>query len=855
MSELRERFLFARSTSGVAAEASQRRSWIACFLETRDARFYQEAVFDQGAVMDTLWQDVRYGARMLLKKPSFAVPAILALALGIGANSAIFSVVNGVLLRPLPYEEPERLVLIQANNPQQKIKQAPTSLPDFLDWREQASVFEQIAVFSRWNTVLTGGDEPERLSTGFVSSNFFSTAGVKPIIGRAFSDEENRTEAEPVVVVSSGLWKRRFGADANLIGQSITLSGKSGTVIGIMPDLFNDLVGSVDVWLPIALNTNDWVRDSRELQVLGRLKQGVTLKQADAEMSTIAARLEEAYPKSNAGWGANVISLHSSIVGDVRAPLWIMLGAVFFVLLIACANVANLLLARAVTRHKEVAIRTALGASRPRIIRQLLTESLLLSAIGGALGLLLAVWGIKLLVAISPDEIPRMSEINLDGRVLTFAVVVSLVTGLIFGLVPALQASKLNLNESLKEGGRGSTEGLHHNRIRSLLIVSELALALVLLVGAGLLIKSFIRLQSVYPGFNAENVLTVQLALPQSRYRSPQSRVAFFDQLMSRLESVPGAQSAGLTLNLPLNGGGISAWHGVIHAGRPITPEETIQTENRIISPGYFRTMNIPLLKGRELTAQDNRQDASPVVIVSDTLARQLWPDEDPIGKRIQFGHDEPFAREVVGVVGDIKRNGFESTDDMATYITYAQQPWTNMVIVARAASDPMSLAGSIKSAVQAVDKDQPIHNIKTLDTISANSTSQRRFNLLLIGVFASVALALAAVGIYGVMSYSVTQRTHEIGIRMALGATSTDVLRLVVGQGLILAFIGIGIGIGAALAVTQIMDSLLYGVSATDPITFVITAALLTGIALAASFIPARRAARVDPMIALRYE
>jgi putative ABC transport system permease protein len=841
--------MFMRLTGGGAVGASQRRSSIARFLEIRYPRF------NQGAVMETLWQDVRYGARMLFKKPGFAAPAILALALGIGANSAIFSVINGVLLRPLPYEEAERLVLVQANNPQQKISQAPTSLPDFLDWREQASVFEQLAVFSRWNTVLTGGDEPERLSTGFVSSNFFSTAGVKPILGRAFSDEENRTEAEPAVVVSQGLWKRRFGADANLIGQTITLNGKSSMVIGIMPDLFNDLVGSVDVWLPIALNTNDWVRESRELQVLGRLKHGVTLKQADTEMSAIAARLEEAYPKSNDGWGAGVISLHSSIVGDVRAALWIILGAVCFVLLIACANVANLLLARAVTRQKEVAIRTALGASRLRIIRQFLTESLLLSTIGGAFGLLLAVWGIKLLVAIGPDSIPRMSEINLDGRVLMFVCGVSLLTGLIFGLVPALQASKLSLNESLKEGGRGSSDGLRHNRIRSLLIVSELALALVLLVGAGLLIKSFIRLQSVNPGFNPEKVLTVQLALPQSRYRSPQSRVAFFDQLMSRLESLPGAQSAGLTLNLPLNGGGISSWHGVVHDGRPITLEETTQTENRIISPSYFRALGIPLLKGREFTAQDNRKDASPVVIVSDTLAGQMWPDEDPVGKRIQFGYDESFAREVIGVVGDIKRQGFESTGDMATYIPYAQQPWTNMVIVARSASDPMSLAGAIKSAVQEVDKDQPVHNIKTLDTIIANSTSQRRFNLLLLGVFAAVALILAAVGIYGVISYSVTQRTHEIGIRMAVGAGQRDILRLVVGKAMTLAVAGVAIGLVASFALTRLMESLLFGVSATDLATFAVTSLLLTGVALGASFVPARRATKVDPTIALRYE
>jgi putative ABC transport system permease protein len=805
--------------------------------------------------MDTLIQDLRYGIRTLLKNRSFTAVAVLALALGIGANTAIFSVVNAVLLRPLPYDDPERLVLIETNNPQQKIKQAPTSLPDFLDWRDQNSVFERVSAFSRWSSVLTGGDEPERLSTGFVSVNFFSTLGVNPIAGRAFSDGEELPGTEPVVVVSSGLWKRRFGSDPGLVGQTITLDGKSGTVIGIVPDLFNDMVGQVDVWLPIILKLEDEARDNRGLRVVGRLKSDVSPKQADAEMSAIAARLQESYPQSNAGWGANIISLHASIVGDVRAALLILLGAVCFVLLIACANVANLLLARAATRQKEVAIRTALGASRPRIIRQLLTESVLLSAVGGAFGLLLAVWGVKLLIAISPDDIPRVSEINLDGRVLIFAVVISLLTGLIFGLAPALQASKLNLNESLKEGGRGSSEGFHRNRIRSLLVVSELALALVLLIGAGLLIKSFIRLQSVNPGFNSENVLTEQLSLPYNRYRTRQSRVAFFDQLMSRLESLPGVQSAGLTLNLPLNGGGVSAWHGVVLEGRPITLEETTQTENRIISPSYFRTMGIRLLQGREFTAQDNRQDAPPVVIVSDTLASRFWPGEDPVGKRIQFGHDESFAREVVGVVGDIKRFGLESSDDWATYIPYAQQPWTNMVIVARAASDPASLAGAIKGAVQAVDKDQPIHNIKTLDTVIANSTSQRRFNLLLLGAFASVALVLAAVGIYGVMSYSVTQRRHEIGIRMALGATSMDVLKLVVGQGLMLALIGVSIGVGAAFAVTQVLESFLYGVSATDPLTFAGTALLLAAVAVMASFIPARRATKVDPCVALRYE
>ena len=805
--------------------------------------------------MDTLFQDLRYAVRTLLKNRSFTAVAVLALALGIGANTAIFSVVNAVLLRPLPYDEPDRLVLIETNNPQQKIKQAPTSLPDFLDWSEQQSAFQQIAAFSRWSTVLTGGGEPERLSTGFVSGGLFSTLGVKPIHGRTFSDGEDLPGAETVLVVSSGLWKRRFGSDPGLVGQTITLDGKSGTVIGIVPDLFNDLVGKVDVWLPLVRDTNEWPRDSRGLRVVGRLKPGVSLKQADTDISGIAARLQEQYPKENAGWGADVVSLHGSIVGDVRAPLLILLGAVGFVLLIACANVANLLLARAATRQKEVAIRTALGASRPRIIRQLLTESTLLALVGGAFGVLLAVWGIRLLIAISPDDIPRVNEINLDGRVLIFAVVVSLLTGLVFGIAPAFQASKLNLNESLKEGGRGSSEGFRRNRIRSLLVVSELALALVLLIGAGLLIKSFIRLQSVSPGFNPENVLTVGLSLPNGKYRARQSRVAFFDQLMSRLESLPGAQSAALTLNLPLSGGGVSSWHGVVLEGHPIIPEETTQTENRIISPSYFRTMGIPLLKGREFTPQDNRQDAPPVVAVSDTVAKRLWPDEDPIGKQLRFGNDEPFAREVVGVVGDIKRFGLDSSDDFATYVPYAQQPWTNMLIVARATSDPTSLAVAIKGAVQEVDKDQPIHNITTLEKVVANSTSQRRFNLLLLGVFASVALILAAVGIYGVMSYSVTQRTHEIGIRMALGATPTDVLRLIVGQGLTLALIGVSIGIGAAFAVTQVLESLLYGVSATDPMTFAGTALLLGAVALAASFIPARRATKVDPMVALRYE
>jgi predicted permease len=805
--------------------------------------------------MDTLTQDLRYALRTLLKSRTFTAVALLALALGIGANTAIFTVVNAVLLRPLPYKDPDRLVLIQTNNPPQKIKQAPTSWPDFLDWSDQNSVFEEMAAFSRWSTIITSGNEPERLPTGFVSGNFFSTLGVNPVAGRAFSEGEDLAGAEPVVVLGSGLWKRRFGSDPSLVGQTVTLSGKAYTVIGIAPDLFKDLSGQVDAWLPIIRDADGESRDNRELRAIGRLKPGVSREQADAEMGAIAARLQESYPKTNAGWGANVAALHESIVGDVRAPLWILLGAVCFVLLIACANVANLLLARAAGRRKEVAIRTALGASRPRIIRQLLTESLLLSAAGGAAGLLLAVCGARLLVAISPDDIPRLSEINLDGRVLIFACVVSLATGLVFGLAPALQASKLNLNESLKEGARGSSEGFRRNRVRSLLVISELALALVLLIGAGLLIKSFIRVRSVDPGFNPEGILTVELSLPYKKYRLPQARVAFFDELMARLESLPGAQSAGLTLNLPLNGGGISAWHGVVLEGHPITPEEMTQTENRIISPSYFRTMGIPLLKGREFTAQDNRQDAPHIVTVSDTLAKRLWPDEDPIGKRIRFGHDEPFAREVVGVVGDVKRFGLEGAEDWATYVPYAQQPWTEMVIVARAASEPASLAGAIKAAVQAVDKDQPIHNAKTLDAIIANSTSQRRFNLLLLAVFAAVALILAAVGIYGVMSYSVTRRTHEIGIRMALGATPRDVLGMIVGQGLALASVGVGVGVAAAYGVTRVLESLLYGVSPTDPLTFAATALLLASVAVAASFIPARRATRVDPMVALRYE
>ena len=804
--------------------------------------------------MQTLMQDLRYGSRMLWKNPGFTIIAVLALALGIGANTAIFSVVNAVLLRPLSYPDSARIIWIEANNTAKGITESNVSPPDFADWSAQNHVFEQMAAFASGGAILSRGDEPERVRTTAASASFFTLFKTQPVIGRAFSEQEDRAGGEPVVVLSYGLWQRRFGADPNLICSKLTLSGKSTTVIGIMPPGF-DFPTQTEVWVPLALDASTERRDNRYLQAIARLKTGVTVEQAQAEINVISNRLGQEYAETNSGWGVSLSTVHERMVGEVRPSLLLLLGAVTFVLLIACANVANLLLARAAARQKEIAIRTALGAGRLRVIRQLLTESVLLSALGGALGLLLSVWLTDLLIAISPANTPRFDEIKLDARVLVFTLAVTVLTGLIFGLAPALQASQPDLNEALKEGGRGSSEGYRRNRLRGLLMVSEIALSFLLLAGAGLLIKSFLRLRDVNPGFNPEHVLTMRLAPLSTKYPKGQQKVEFFRQVLERIRTLPGVESAGAVLSLPLGGDTFNVGRSFIREGRPMTPEESANASYLVATPDYFRVMQIPLITGRAFSEQDS-EESPKVVIINETMARRFWSSENPIGKRMTIWRDEKFPREIVGVVGDTKPSTLGGEPAPQMYVPHAQDAgWGAMTLVIRTATEPTTLIGTVRQEILSFDKSQPVYNIKTMNDVVSTSLAASRISMLLISVFAGVALLLAMLGIYGITAYYVTQRTHEIGIRMALGAQTGDVLRLVIKQGMLLALIGLGIGLVAAFALTRVMASLLYGVSATDPVTFSVVSALLIVVALIACLVPARKATKVDPMVALRYE
>ena len=826
--------------------------------------------------MDSILHDIRYGVRTLVRAPGFTAVVIIVLALGIGANTAIFTVVNAVLLRSLPYPDSDHLVMLWETNPrfQIGIDTLPVTAGDFVDWKEQNDVFEHISAFGARRFNLTGMGEPEQIGGVSVSANFFRLMGVEPIssppsggryAGRAFRDEDAQPGAGHVVVISYALWQRRFAGQLDVIGKTLTLDGESYTVIGVAPEGFQfprakelpyfvGVATQTDLWKPMTLS-DDFINKKRidhQLCVIARLKPGVTTERAQAVMTAIAARLEQSLPDSNQGVGVRVVPLAEQVTGNVRPALLVLMSAVALVLLIACANIANLMLARSLARHKEFAIRTALGASRGRVVRQLLTEALLLSLTSALLGTLLSLWGVKAMLSLFGENLPRVHEISVDVRVLGFTVAIALLTSVLFGLTPALQASKLNLNESLKEGARGVSGGARHNQVRSALVISEVALSLVLLVGAGLAIKSLAGLLNVDPGFKADNTITMRIALLGSKYPTDR-QIAFFQEVNRRVEALAGVQSIGLISSAPLSGG---VYAGGFSIEDKTTSDENLAADRRMISPDYFNAMGIPLIKGRSFTDRD-QPTSTGVALVSESWARRFLPDEDPIGKRIKLGgrdSSRPWLS-IVGIAGDVRDTAVESDAKPCVYLPYPQLPSSGMSVVVRAGFDPKALIPAIRDEVWAIDKDQPVTDIKTMDQYVADSVSPRRLNALLLGVFASLALVLASVGIYGVMAYSVTQRVHEIGIRMALGAQKTDVLRLVIAKGLTLTVIGMAIGSLAAVALTRAMKSILFGVSATDPLTYAAVAVLLAGLALLACWLPARRAANVDPMVALRCE
>jgi putative ABC transport system permease protein len=798
--------------------------------------------------METILKDIRYGVRSLLKRPAFTAIAIVTLALGIGVNSAIFSVINAVLLRPLAYSEPERLLTLRFNQ----------SALDLADVEQQSKAFSSFGGEVKQPLDYTAGSEPVQFQIGQVTGGFFETLGVKPSLGRFINTADDQTGAPYVVVLGHDLWQRQFAGDPQILGKSIPLSGNVYTIVGVMPEGFASPRDNTEAWTPVHVSNPVAAnfRGVHFLRTYARLAPGVTVEQALAEMQVIDKNLAAQYPADNKNRSTVLVPLQERIVGESRRSLIVLFAAVSLVLLIACANFANLLLARAAEREREFVIRTALGAGRWRLIRQLLTESLLVSFAGGAVGVLLAIWATSLLVALKPDNLPRLQEIGVDGRVLAFTFGVSLLTGLVFGLLPAWSASRVGVNESLKEGGRSATAGGARQRLRSTFVVVELAIALVLLVGAGLLIKTFWKLRSVEPGFGADHLLTMRVELPEARYKEVDKQTRFRTQTLDAINSLPGVKAA-MVSELPLSGDSLD--HNFLIENRPpIAPGDEPNLETRSILGDYFHAMKIPLRSGRDFGPPDFADKAPLVGIANDALVRQYFVNEDPLGKRVRWARDpQVHWITIVGVVGDVKHFGLDLPEQPALYTPYTQiNPWKRwMSVVARTQSDPGAMTQAVKQQIWKVDSQLPVTEVKTMDEVSAASFAARRFNMLLLAIFAGLALVLAAVGIYGVMSYAVTQRTQEIGIRMALGARATDVLKLIIKNGMTLTLLGVVIGVAGAIALTRLLATLLFGVTPTDKLTFIAVSAVLVLVSLLACYIPARRATKVDPLVALRYE
>ena len=811
--------------------------------------------------LEQLWQDIRYALRMLRKSPGFTAVAVLTLALGIGANTAIFSVVYAVLLRPLPFADPGQLVRVFDSNPHDQVEFDGLSYVDFEECREQNHAFTDMAANQAHELTLTGAGEPSVLATNVVTPEIFSVLGVKPLAGRTFLPEDGERGAAPVVILSENLWRSRFGADPNLVGRSINLDKRPFTVVGIMPAGFRSLLFTPreDIWIPLAQDPlfGSWMSRpvGHWMRVIARLRPGVSIAQAQAEMDAMSARLAKESPAQDSGWAIHVEPLRQDIVGDAGPALLVLLGAVGLVLLIACVNIANLLLSRASSRAREIAVRIALGAGRKRIIRQLLTESAVLGLLGGLTGILLAYWGVHSLITLLPADLPRAQTIRVDGAVLAFALLLSVAASFVFGLAPSVFAADSSLQTGLKEAAGRSGESGGQRRARGFLAVAEIALAMVLLVAAGLLLRSFSMLTSVNPGFNAEHLVKADISLPQFEYSSPEQWTSFSNELLARVHSEPGLQDSALAAPLPLDEGNVNL--GFEIAGNPpLPPGLNLTADFTSVSPDYFRVMEIPLLRGRFFSEQDSAS-APRVTVISEMMARRYFPNQDPLGRQLKFGFrpDDDVAREIVGIVGDVRDVSLSQNPGPMMYVPFAQAPFWGGQMVVRSTLSTSSVAASIRAATHEIDKDLPVTDIETLPEALDASVAQPRFRTLLIGLFGGIALLLAAVGIFGVISYSVSRRAHEIGIRMALGATPKHVMRMVLGESAKLVLLGLALGVPAALGLTRFLSTLLFGVHPADPLTFLGVALLLTVVALVASYVPARRAMRVDPLVALRYE